>query len=69
LQVNGYDPLKIDDALMGTLQRKGILLPGDISSIASAGKIEKPLRMKAVGLTEASHPSAEVKAVKTEKKR
>ena len=46
LQVNGYDVLKIEDVLIGTLQAKGIFLQRDVDSIVSAGKIEKPLRMK-----------------------
>ncbi len=46
LQVNGYDTLKLDNALLSALLRKGLLTSFDVSEIANSGKVEKPLRMK-----------------------
>jgi hypothetical protein len=46
LQVNGFDPLRLDDALLSALARKGIFSAAEIQSIIDSGKAEHPLRIK-----------------------
>jgi|ERR1035438_6964868 hypothetical protein len=46
LMVNGYDPLKLDDAILSALQRKGVFNSYEVMSIVNAAKVERPLRFK-----------------------
>jgi hypothetical protein len=46
LMVNGFDPLKLDDATLSALQRKGVLTAAEVQGIVEAGKVIKPLRLK-----------------------
>jgi hypothetical protein len=46
LTVNGYEPLKLNDAMLAALQSKGILNAMDVQQIVRNGKAEKPLRVK-----------------------
>jgi len=46
IQVNGFDLLKFNDALLNFLARKGIASPIDIQIIVQAGKADRPLRIK-----------------------
>jgi hypothetical protein len=44
--VNGYEPLKLNDAILAILQSKGILNAMDVQQIIRTGKADKPLRVK-----------------------
>ena len=46
LQVNGFETLKLYDAILNLLARKGIATPADIEQVVAAGKAEKPLRLR-----------------------
>ncbi len=46
LMVNGYEPLKLNDAILAILQSKGILNAMDVQQIIRTGKADKPLRVK-----------------------
>jgi len=46
LMVNGFEPLKLHDATISTLQSKGYLTAGDVKEIVEAGRVKKPLRLK-----------------------
>jgi hypothetical protein len=45
LMVNGYDPLKLQDLTLSTLQRKGILSTREVLAIVDGAKVQKPLRV------------------------
>lgn len=46
LQVNGFEPLKLNDAVLSLLIRKGIVTPEEVTAVVNAGKAEHPLRIK-----------------------
>jgi hypothetical protein len=46
LQVNGFDVLKLNDAILNLLARKGVASPTDVQAIVQAGKADRPIRIK-----------------------
>lgn len=46
LQVNGFEPLRLNDAILGALVKKNVLTQADVQAIVVAGKAEHPLRIK-----------------------
>ena len=46
LEVNGFEPLKLNDAILAALARKGLINSADIDAIVAAGKATRPLRIK-----------------------
>jgi hypothetical protein len=41
-----FEPLKLHDETLATLQRKGILTTADVQQIVKAARVAKPLRVK-----------------------
>jgi hypothetical protein len=46
LEVNGFEVLKLNDAILSLLKTKGIASDADIQRIVNLGKAERPLRLK-----------------------
>ena len=46
LQVNGYEPLRLNDAILSALVKKGVFTQADVRSIVEAGKAEHALRVR-----------------------
>jgi hypothetical protein len=46
LQVNGFEPLRLNDAILSALEKKGLLTKADIQDIVDTGKAQHPLRIK-----------------------
>lgn len=46
LMVNGYDPMKLTDGILVSLQVKGILTRAELERIVSNAKVPKPLRLQ-----------------------
>jgi hypothetical protein len=46
LMVNGFEPLKLHDATLAALVRKGILSNSDVEQIVEAARVKRPLRLK-----------------------
>jgi hypothetical protein len=46
LQVNGYDLLQLNDAILKLLERQHVASTADLQAVVQAGKVEHPLRSK-----------------------
>jgi hypothetical protein len=46
LMVNGFDPMKLHESILNTLQAKGVLAASDVQRIITSAKVDKPLRAK-----------------------
>jgi hypothetical protein len=46
LQVNSFDVMKLNDAILNLLVKHGIASPADIQDIVQAGKADRPLRLR-----------------------
>jgi len=46
LMVNGFEPLKLHDATLAALVKKGILTNSDVEQIVEAARVKRPLRLK-----------------------
>lgn len=46
LQVNGFDLLKLQDAMLAALVSKRVIDSAEMQAIAKAGKAERPLRLR-----------------------
>jgi hypothetical protein len=44
--VNGFEPLRISDAILSALVKKGYLEQAEVKAIIEAGKADHPLRVK-----------------------
>jgi len=46
LEVNGFEPLRISDAMLSLLVSKGIITSAEVNDVISKGKAPKPLRLR-----------------------
>jgi hypothetical protein len=46
LQVNSFDLLKLNDAMLSLLVKHGIASPAEVQDIVQAGKADRPLRLR-----------------------
>lgn len=46
LEVNGFEPLRLNDAILSLLVKKGYVTPADVQAVVEQGKSPRPLRIK-----------------------